>query len=86
MTYAAGCELADRILAIAPVSGGTRDLPPCHPARPISVLDIHGTSDQIVSYRGRGADHDGRVRDVMDDWARREGCRPRRARAASTPM
>lgn len=76
MTYAAGCELADRILAIAPVSGGTRDLPPCHPARPISIIDTHGTSDQIVSYRGRGDDHDGRVRDVMSDWARREGCRP----------
>ena len=42
---------------------------PAIPARPISVLDIHGTSDQIVSYRGRGADHDGRVRDVMADWA-----------------
>ena len=75
MTYAAGCELADRILAIAPVSGGTRELPPCHPARPISILDTHGTSDQIVSYRGRGAHHDGRVRDVLGDWARREGCR-----------
>jgi polyhydroxybutyrate depolymerase len=74
MTYAAGCELADRLLAIAPVSGGTRQLPPCHPARPISILDVHGTSDQIVSYRGRGADHDGRVRDVMEAWARREGC------------
>jgi polyhydroxybutyrate depolymerase len=76
MTYAAGCELADRLLAIAPVSGGTRELPPCHPARPISIIDTHGTSDQIVSYRGRGDGHDGRVRDVMDDWARREGCRP----------
>jgi polyhydroxybutyrate depolymerase len=82
MTYAAGCELADRLLAIAPVSGGTRQLPPCHPARPISILDVHGTSDQIVSYRGRGADHDGRVRDVMAAWARREGCdvRPRERR------
>jgi polyhydroxybutyrate depolymerase len=77
MTYAAGCELADRLLAIAPVSGGTRQLPPCHPARPISILDTHGTSDRIVSYRGRGADHDGRVPDVMDGWARREGCRAR---------
>ncbi len=75
MTYAAGCELADRLLAIAPVSGGTRDLPVCHPARPISIIDTHGTSDQIVSYRGRGPDHDGRVRDVMAAWARREGCR-----------
>jgi polyhydroxybutyrate depolymerase len=77
MTYAAGCELADVVLAIAPVSGGTRELPPCRPARAISILDTHGTSDQIVSYRGRGADHDGRVRDVMDAWARREGCRAR---------
>jgi polyhydroxybutyrate depolymerase len=76
MTYAAGCELADVLLAIAPVSGGTRQLPPCHPARPISILDLHGTSDQIVSYRGRGPDHDGRVRDVMAGWARREGCSP----------
>jgi polyhydroxybutyrate depolymerase len=76
MTYAAGCELADVVLAIAPVSGGTRQLPPCHPARPISILDLHGTSDQIVSYRGRGPDHDGRVRDVMAGWARREGCSP----------
>ena len=76
MTYAAGCQLADRLLAIAPVSGGTRELPPCRPARPISIIDTHGTSDQIVSYRGRGDDHDGRVRDVMDAWARREGCRP----------
>jgi polyhydroxybutyrate depolymerase len=77
MTYAAGCELADVLLAIAPVSGGTRQLPPCRPARPISILDLHGTSDQIVSYRGRGPNRDGRVRDVMQDWARREGCRPR---------
>jgi polyhydroxybutyrate depolymerase len=76
MTYAAGCELADRVLAIAPVSGGTRELPPCHPSRPISILDLHGTSDPIVSYRGRGPQRDGRVRDVMAAWARREGCRP----------
>jgi polyhydroxybutyrate depolymerase len=77
MTYAAGCELADVLLAIAPVSGGTRQLPPCRPARAISILDTHGTSDRIVSYRGRGPDRDGRVRDVMEGWARREGCRAR---------
>jgi polyhydroxybutyrate depolymerase len=53
MTYAAGCEPAGRILAIAPVSGGTKDLPPCRPARPVCVLDMHSTSDRIVSLRGR---------------------------------
>jgi polyhydroxybutyrate depolymerase len=76
MTYAAGCELANRILAIAPVSGGTKDLPPCRPARPVSVLDIHGTSDRIVAYHGSGPAHDGRVSDVMEDWAQLDGCRP----------
>jgi polyhydroxybutyrate depolymerase len=65
------------ILAIAPVSGGTRMLPPCRPASPVSVLDVHGTADRIVAYRGRGADRDGRVVDVLAAWARREGCRPR---------
>jgi polyhydroxybutyrate depolymerase len=86
MTYAAGCELADRILAIAPVSGGTRRLPPCHPARPISIIDTHGTSDRIVSYRGRGPSRDGRVRDVMAAWARREGCDATPARATHRPL
>jgi polyhydroxybutyrate depolymerase len=76
MTYAAGCELAARILAIAPVSGGTKRLPACHPSRPISVLDMHGTSDRIVAYRGAGPAHDGRVSDVMARWARLDGCRP----------
>jgi polyhydroxybutyrate depolymerase len=53
MTYAAGCELADRLLAIAPVSGGTRQLPPCHPARPISIVDTHGTSVRRRRHRQR---------------------------------
>jgi polyhydroxybutyrate depolymerase len=69
MTTSAGCQVADRLLAIGPVSGGIRDLPPCRPARPISVIDIHGTADPIVPYS--------LVRAVMQRWARRNGCRPR---------
>jgi polyhydroxybutyrate depolymerase len=74
MTYAAGCELADRVLAIAPVSGGTSRLPPCWPSRPVSLLDFHGTADPIVPYST--------VPPVMAGWARRNRCaaRPRERR------
>lgn len=74
MTYSAGCEMADVVLAIGPVSAGTADLPPCRPARPVSVVDIHGTADPIVAYGGRGPSRDGRVLDVMARWARVNGC------------
>ena len=84
MTYAAGCELADRILAIAPVSGGTRELPPCHPARPISVLDVHGTSDTSPTAAAAPTTTGA----CPTSWTTGPSARaaaPRRASAASTP-
>jgi polyhydroxybutyrate depolymerase len=49
MSYRLACEAADVFTAIAPGSGGLRGIP-CNPARPISVLDIHGTNDNLVPY------------------------------------
>jgi len=67
-----------------PVSGGTVRLPPCHPARPILILDTHGTADPSVRYDGRDRAHLGRVMTVMAGWARRNGCGPRPARRRAT--
>jgi polyhydroxybutyrate depolymerase len=39
-----GCELADKIAAIATVAPAGLELN-CNPSRPISVMDIHGTAD-----------------------------------------
>jgi polyhydroxybutyrate depolymerase len=54
MSQTLGCELAGKIAGIAPVAGpapaslaGT-----CHPARPMPVLEIHGTADPYVPYAG----------------------------------
>ncbi|MGA2760647.1 MAG: PHB depolymerase family esterase [Candidatus Cybelea sp.] len=49
-----GCTLANQIAAIAPVSGymPTEDAAGCHPARPISVLEIGGTADPVVPFTG----------------------------------
>jgi polyhydroxybutyrate depolymerase len=49
MSYRLACEAADVFTAVAPGSGGLRGIA-CTPARPISVLDIHGTTDNLVPY------------------------------------
>lgn len=63
-----GCELADRVSAIAPVSGTMpADIEQsCRPARPVSVLQIDGTDDPIMPYAGRKvADFGGRGRAAL---------------------
>lgn len=51
LAYRIGCELADRVAAIAPVAGAlnTED---CRPARPLPVVVFHGTADRNVPYEG----------------------------------
>ncbi|RKH69936.1 hypothetical protein D7X96_13120 [Corallococcus interemptor] len=50
-SYRLACERAQRIAAIAPVSGmeGVTD---CRPSRPVPVLHFHGTGDETIFYDG----------------------------------
>jgi polyhydroxybutyrate depolymerase len=75
-----GCDLADRLTAIAPVAGGYGTLPACHPARALPILEIHGTGDQVVPYAGKGPQHSGNAWDYVGMWRRIDGCQgaPRR--------
>lgn len=53
LSHLLACELADTFAAVAPVSGVLGvPLPTCLPARPVPVLDIHGTADPVVPYDG----------------------------------
>lgn len=45
------CIAADRIAAIAPVSG-LRNPPNCHPTRPMPIVTFHGTGDRWVAFTG----------------------------------
>jgi polyhydroxybutyrate depolymerase len=69
-----GCELSERLLAIAPVAGGYSKLPPCRPARPLSVLEIHDNDDPVVPYKGRGPAGAGSVPRYVRAWAQRNRC------------
>jgi polyhydroxybutyrate depolymerase len=51
MAYRLGCELADRIAAVGAVAG-TIITTDCRPARPVSIIDIHGTADKLYPYEG----------------------------------
>lgn len=51
LSHRLGCELSDRVAAIAPVAG-VLGVPDCSPARPVPVLHVHGTEDPLVPWGG----------------------------------
>jgi polyhydroxybutyrate depolymerase len=76
-----GCEMADRLAAIAPVAGGYDPLKHCDPDRPLPILEIHGTDDDVVPYEGTGEDRRGSdsgflsVAGFLAQWTELDGCR-----------
>lgn len=79
MTYRLASELSDRIAAIAPIAGsmGTEE---CHPSRPVSVMQFHGTEDPAVPFNGgkgkidtSGADYLS-VDHSIKAWVKADGC------------
>jgi polyhydroxybutyrate depolymerase len=76
MAYRLACELSGRIAGMASVAGAML-VDNCHPARPVSILEMHGTDDSNVPYEG-GAVFNGAaspsVAAVMQSWATLDGC------------
>lgn len=54
MSHFLACELSGRIAAIASVAGTMTQYvhSVCEPLRPVPVMHIHGTADQVVPYEG----------------------------------
>ncbi len=74
MSYRLACELGDRIAAIASVTGTmtTAMLTNCDPVRPMPVMEIHGTADQVVAYNGSFGVAS--IPDVVDFWDSQNEC------------
>lgn len=77
MAHRMACNHADRIAGVATLAGTEAMDFTCTPARPISVLQIHGTADATIQYTG------GRItgsapfigaEEVVSRWAMRDGC------------
>lgn len=67
-----GCELADLFAAIGPVAGGYLRSLSCVPARPVSVIAMHGTDDRTLPYQGSAEMLP--VSQWASMWAIRNGC------------
>jgi polyhydroxybutyrate depolymerase len=80
-----GCEQAERFAAVAAVAAGLRALAPCPPQARASFLEIHGSADTVVPYRGAPPDRKGSIPRFAAAWARRAGCSagPRGTRPAA---
>lgn len=84
MSARMACDAADVISAAAPVAGGYGSLPDCEPTRPVPILEVHGTSDAVVPYAGKGASGFGAVPRFLAQWRRLDGC-PRAVAQRSRP-
>jgi polyhydroxybutyrate depolymerase len=71
MAYRLACELSDRVAAIVSVSGTLR-IEDCHPARPVSIWEMHGTADSIVPYEGDPSSPS--TASVVQRWVTLDGC------------
>jgi polyhydroxybutyrate depolymerase len=78
-----GCDLSDRIAAIAPLSGDYENGEYSSPAKPVAVVAFHGTADPTIPYNGFGLP--GAIRESYTrigtpiptwaaNWAERNGC------------
>ncbi len=73
------CDDAQRVAAVAAVSGAFFRHLDCDPARAVPVLAIHGLKDAIVPFEGRpdspaNLHSTPRLRDWAAAWAARDGC------------
>lgn len=80
MAYRLACEHADVLASIVSLAGATPQVGSvCDPSGPVSVLQVHGTSDGTISYNG-GSLGIGRgypsAAQSVETWALFNGCDP----------
>jgi polyhydroxybutyrate depolymerase len=79
LAHRLACEAPDAFAAIAAVSA-VNGVAACEPGRPVPVLQMNGTTDELVTYGG-GFSFDGitdgafiSARASAEGWAARDGC------------
>ncbi|MGC8824568.1 MAG: carbohydrate-binding protein [Bacteroidales bacterium] len=66
MTYYAATKIADKIAAFAPVSGYPLWNSNISSSRPVPIIHVHGTADDVVAYSG--------VQPYLNGWIARDSC------------
>jgi polyhydroxybutyrate depolymerase len=84
MTIRVACELANDIAAFAPVAASFPDsyMSRCKPARPVPIMIVHGSQDQLIPEEGATIPAGQRrlggkvtpLRETVDFWRRADRC------------
>ncbi|MAI41681.1 MAG: hypothetical protein CMP95_04410 [Gammaproteobacteria bacterium] len=74
MSYHLACNLSEKIAAVASVTGSMtpETYNSCEPDRPISIMQIHGSHDEVVPYLGNQTMKS--IDEVMDYWRQNNRC------------
>jgi polyhydroxybutyrate depolymerase len=73
LAHALACVMTDRFAAIASVAGLLLPKFVCQPSRPVSILEMHGTSDNNVPYLGSPPDVPP-TSSTIQFWVKANGC------------
>lgn len=78
MSYDLACFMSEKFAAIASVTGGMTALhkSACQPSHPTPVMQIHGTTDMVVSYSGNGTFGALHVDSLVKFWRNYNQCDP----------
>lgn len=83
MAHHMACKQSDRIAAIVSLAGATySNMRSCKPTSPVSMLQIHGTNDAVISFTGGylfGNAYPS-ARKTLDVWGKINGCGKKPAR------
>jgi polyhydroxybutyrate depolymerase len=76
MAYRMACEHATEVTAVVSLAGAmAADAARCAPARPVSVLQIHGTADQTILFAGGSTSRPyPSVATTLGRWRQYDGC------------
>ena len=74
VAYRLACDLAGEIAAIVSIAGTMRLSDPCEPAKPVSILEMHGTLDSVHPWDGGGPHLAFPVEGVIHRWVALDGC------------
>jgi polyhydroxybutyrate depolymerase len=89
MAMRLGCNMADRVAAIAPVGAALPKTMICLPSRPVPAVFIDGTDDPIIPYDGGtykpGQFHVLGAEDSAKSWAKFDRCNEKPAQGKLPP-
>jgi polyhydroxybutyrate depolymerase len=77
MSYRFACEQADLVAALVSLAGATfAESADCAPSEPVSVVQIHGTGDDVIRYEGGTLDNGPYpgAETTAETWATYDGC------------